>query len=168
MLPNKALQQTGLSVAPLLLAPAAERRYGPDRDMSSELQAALLRTTVSEDLSAALKDIVDGLDPSDATTVPVLLRFVEEHPDLDFGAPGPLVHFVERFYGRGYEAELLTSLARSPTSHTLWMLNRIINGTAEPAQRARLLEVLRSSAEHPSANQIVRETALDFLRHQNE
>jgi len=26
-LPNKALQQTGLSVAPLPLAPAAERRY---------------------------------------------------------------------------------------------------------------------------------------------
>jgi hypothetical protein len=135
--------------------------------MNSELRASLLRATASENLSTALNDIIDGLDPSDPTTVPVLLRFIEEHPDLDFGTPGPLVHFVERFYRRGYEAELLASLARSPTSHTLWMLNRIINGTREPDQRARLLRVLQSSAEHPSANEIVRETALDFLRRQN-
>lgn len=136
--------------------------------MSSELQASLLSASASKDLPAALDDIVDGLDATDLTTVPVLLRFMEEHPNLDFGTPGPLVHFVERFYRRGYEAELLASLARSPTSHTLWMLNRIINGTAEPDQRAQLLDVLRASAEHPSASETVRETALDFLRHQDD
>jgi hypothetical protein len=139
-----------------------------DRDMNSELRASLVDATASEDFPGALNDIVDGLDPSDTTTVPVLLRFMEEHPDLDFGTPGPLVHFVEQFYRQGYEAELLASLARSPTSHTLWMLNRIINGTAEPNERARLLEALRASADHPSANEIVRNTAHDFLRYWDE
>src|SRR4051812_45616427 len=136
--------------------------------MSSELPALLLRSTASEDFPAALHDIVDGLEPTDRTTIPVLLRFMEEHPDLDFGTPGPLVHFLELFYRRGYEGELLASLARNPTGHTLWMLNRIINTTADPHHRARLLEALRSSAEHPSANEAVRETALKFLRYQNE
>jgi len=136
--------------------------------MNAELRASLLHATASNDPVTVLSDIVDALDPTDLTTIPVLLRFMEEHPDLDFGAPGPLVHFLERFYRRGYEVELLASLARHPTSHPLWMLNRIINGTADPNQRAQLLDVLRSSAEHPSANKTVRETALGFLQHQNE
>jgi hypothetical protein len=136
--------------------------------MNAELRASLLHATASNDPVTVLSDIIDALNPTDPTTIPVLLRFMEEHPDLDFGAPGPLVHFLERFYRRGYEVELLASLARHPTSHTLWMLNRIINGTADPDQRAQLLDVLRSSAEHPSANKTVRETALGFLQHQNE
>ena len=42
VLPNKALQQTGLSVAPLPLAPAAERRYvGRTADTSSPAQSCL-------------------------------------------------------------------------------------------------------------------------------
>ena len=28
---------------------------------------------------------------------------MELNPGLDFGTPGPLVHFVEQFYGNGYE-----------------------------------------------------------------
>jgi hypothetical protein len=48
-----------------------------------------------------------------------ILRFMEEHPSVDFGVPGSLVHFVERFYRKGYEEKLVASVRRKPTSITL-------------------------------------------------
>jgi len=39
----------------------------------------------------------------------------EEHSAIDFGTPGPLVHFMERFYGKGYEEKLIESVRRKPT-----------------------------------------------------
>jgi hypothetical protein len=75
-------------------------------------------------------------------SVEPILRFMEDHPELDLGTPGPLVHFVERFYGKGYESKLVASVPRKPTSHTLWMLNRLINGTDEGEERRRLVDLM--------------------------
>ena len=73
---------------------------------------------------------------------------MERHPLTDFGSPGPIVHFVERFYKKGYEEELLLSLKRMPTLHTVWMLNRIINGTD---QAEVYLDILKGISEmHPA------------------
>lgn len=58
-----------------------------------------------------------------------LLQLMERHPLNDFGAPGAIVHFVERFYKKGYEELLIESIKRRPSMHTVWMLNRIINGS---------------------------------------
>lgn len=58
-----------------------------------------------------------------------ILMLIEKNPNVDFGRPGPLVHFVERFYKNGYEEKLIESLKRFPTKHTVWMLNRIINAS---------------------------------------
>ena len=45
-----------------------------------------------------------------------ILHFMGEHPKIDFGVPGPLVHFVETFYRIGYEEKLIESVQRKPTS----------------------------------------------------
>ncbi|WP_242499325.1 hypothetical protein [Flavobacterium sp. 140616W15] len=58
-----------------------------------------------------------------------LFSILESNPGEDFGMPGQIVHFLESFYKNGYEEKLLGSLQRKPTSHTVWMLNRIINGS---------------------------------------
>ncbi len=58
-----------------------------------------------------------------------LFSILESNPDEDFGMPGQIVHFLESFYKNGYEEKLLESLQRKPTSHTVWMLNRVINGS---------------------------------------
>ena len=60
------------------------------------------------------------------TVVPLLQR-MERHPLADFGEPGAMVHFIETFYPN-YEPYLIASLKRRPTLHTVWMLNRCING----------------------------------------
>ena len=96
-------------------------------------------------------------------TVEPILRFMEDNASLDFGAPGPLVHFIERFHGEAYEALLLESVARRPTGHTVWMLNRVINGTKRPAARERLVRAMEQARTHPRADTGAVETATRCL-----
>jgi len=56
-----------------------------------------------------------------------ILGLMEKYPCLSFGSPGPLTHYMEKFYRKGYEQLLVKSIKRTPTVHTLWLLNRLIN-----------------------------------------
>ncbi len=94
-----------------------------------------------------------------------ILRFMEANPLWDFGSPGALVHFVERFYGKGYEELLATSILRLPTAHTAWMLNRIINGEKELDKQRYYVDLLRKAKtrndiDTGAFNQITRFCAL--------
>lgn len=99
-----------------------------------------------------------GLD-----VVEPVLRFMEEHPDVDYGVPGLLVSFVETFYRRGYEPLLLASVRRKPTVHTIWMLNRLVNGAATEHERDAYIRELESAGENPAAGEDVREEVAFFL-----
>ena len=110
---------------------------------------------VMMDCMAEIEENYNQLD-----SVQPLLRLMERHPLTDFGSPGPIVHFVERFYQKGYEEELLLSLKRMPTLHTVWMLNRLINGTD---QAEVYLELLKEISENASYDKEIREEALHFL-----
>ena len=110
---------------------------------------------VMMDCMAEIEENYNQLD-----SVQPLLRLMERHPLTDFGSPGPIVHFVERFYKKGDEEELLLSLKRMPTLHTVWMLNRLINGTD---QAEVYLELLKEISENASYDKEIREEALHFL-----
>jgi hypothetical protein len=99
---------------------------------ASEAHAMHLAYRLTDELSG-LSDGLDAVDP--------ILRLMEENPSFDFGCPGPLVHFVETFYQRGYEDRLCASIRRRPTPHTVWMLNRLINGS-KGSLRSRYVGVL--------------------------
>ena len=88
---------------------------------------------------------------------------MEAHHDWDFGVPGALVHYVERFYKHGYEAMLVESLKRRPTSHTLWMLNRLINGEKNADSKRQYLEMLASVAQDQAQGAAVKQRAEHFL-----
>jgi len=62
------------------------------------------------------------------------------------------VHFVERFYQKGYEAKLLESIERRPTAHTVWMLNRLINGAKSASTREQLIAVMEQAKNHPQSD----------------
>jgi hypothetical protein len=85
-------------------------------------------------------------------SVEPILRFMEEHPDLDFGTPGALTHFMERFYQHGYEEKLLESMGRRPTSHTVWLLNRVINGAKSEDIRQRLVSAMEQAKSNSAAD----------------
>jgi hypothetical protein len=88
-----------------------------------------------------------GIESVEAT-----LRFMEEHPTIDFGMPGALTHFMERFYQRGYEEKLLESISRRPTSHTVWLLNRVINGAKSEDIRQRFVTAMERAKSNSAAD----------------
>jgi len=99
-----------------------------------------------------------GVDSVDA-----ILDFMESHPGLDYGMPGPLVHFAERFYGQGYEKKLLESIKRRPTMVTVWMLNRVINGIDDPMERGSFVAAMQSVLSCSKVERNVTELAREFL-----
>jgi hypothetical protein len=100
-----------------------------------------------------------------------ILRFMEQHPTIDYGSPGPLVHFMEGSYKIGghaaerWERLVIESIERKPTVHTLFLLNRIIN-VASPNERQRLLQVMADALLHPIAGELAKEEAQRYLDHQ--
>jgi hypothetical protein len=89
-----------------------------------------------------------------------LLALAERHPQVEFGAPGQLVHTLETYRGH-YEPLLLASLERRPTATTIWLLNRLLNG-AEGSERQLLIAQLKSLLTHPAADEQAQAIAQDF------
>jgi hypothetical protein len=102
--------------------------------------------------------------------VEAILRFMEAHPDLEYGVPGPLVQFAESFHAEGkapgYREALLASVARSPTYYTVWMLNRLINSEPASAERRALLAAMTEIAADASLKAPVRTLAVGFVEWQ--
>jgi hypothetical protein len=136
--------------------------------MTPKLEDRLRRAVAASDLFSELEAITEDLRTcgADLGAVTTILRFMEDHPQLDLGTPGPLVHFVEEFLGSGYEDALLASLRRRPTSHTAWMLNRLINVTRKKEIRGKYILALRAVGGHPSADDETKYSVADFLRFQ--
>ena len=104
-------------------------------------------------------------DPKGFEAVEPILRFMENHPDVDYGTPGPLVHFVETF--PNYEEKLIKSVERQPTPNTLGMLNRVINSKRNDAQEWRAaIAVLERVLENHAADAMTRSRARDYLKYQ--
>lgn len=117
------------------------------------------------DFVASATELVDEWEADRARLdrVEAILAFMEDHPELDYGAPGPLVHYVETCHGRGCSRLLTASIRRRPTPHTIWMLNRLINGTPDAETRRTYVGLMADAAEHPEAAPGARDEARWFL-----
>lgn len=113
----------------------------------------------AEDFASSTAELTEAWSAANVgfESVEVILQFMEKHPTLDYGMPGSLVHFVEKFYMKGYEEKLIESVSRAPTIMTAWMLNRVLNGTEDPAKRRSLIRAMRkasSKADQPTLERI--------------
>lgn len=89
-----------------------------------------------------------------------LLELMERHPMDDFGMPGAIVHFVERFYKNGYEELLIESVKRRPTMHTVWMLNRVMNGSEN---KNDYLKIMKEVTERSDVEEAIKNSASEFM-----
>lgn len=105
--------------------------------------------------------------PEGIAAVSLLLRLLETNPEVEWGSPGPVVHAVEKFFRKGYEPLLLESVTRAPTSHTLWMVNRLANGV-ESGLREQFLAAMRAVEGRGDVAAEVRATATRFLEFQGK
>lgn len=122
-----------------------------------------------EDYVAFLDEVLDGVAQLDDAELVFAeaFSFFERNSDADLGMPGPLVHFLEQFYP-AYIDQLCTSVARKPTTYTVWMINRILNSSLEATQRERLIAVLEAASKNSFADSTTTELASEFLRQHRE
>ena len=67
---------------------------------------------------------------------------------------------MEQFYKKGYEDLLAVSVARRPTLHTVWMLNRIKNAGEDAGKYEQLL---RDILERPDVEEEIKNSVKEFL-----
>ena len=89
----------------------------------------------------------------------------EKYPFTDFGMPGEIVHYMEWFYRHGYEELLMKSIERRPTIHTLFMMNRLINGGGD---REFYMALLKKVTERTDIEKEIRDVAQEYIDFQNE
>jgi hypothetical protein len=118
---------------------------------------------------ADLYDLVGSVqqDVLPADTLAAIYQYFERHPNADHGAPGPLVHLLERHSG-GYEGLLSESVKRKPTYMTLWMVNRILNSDVDEAGRAYWAGLLQGVATNSAIDERLRSLADEYLQFQRE
>ena len=131
--------------------------------------AALMPSDFNDECAGLdrLRGLTDELmsQPQPERAIPTLFGVMERMPVTEMGTPGPLVHTLEQMRGH-YEEELAKSIKRRPANSSVWMVNRILNGTRDPRQRQLYLDLLRIAAEHPSAPESVKHGAEHFIQHQ--
>jgi len=117
----------------------------------------------SGDFEQIEEECIEKIEGSDLgfNAVEPLIRLMERHPLADFGVPGAIVHFVEKYYRNGYEDVLYQSVERSPSIHTVWMLNRICNDKNSPDKFRKLLA---ETAERKDIDDVIARSAKDFLK----
>lgn len=116
----------------------------------------------SDDLELIEEACVEKIEESGLglNAVEPLIKLMERHPLADFGVPGAIVHFVEKYYRNGYEDILYQSVKRSPAMHTVWMLNRICNDKNSPDKFRKLLA---ETAERKDIDNAIAKSANEFL-----
>jgi hypothetical protein len=130
-----------------------------------DLVAALQSAPVSSpDLEQYLARVVAeaGEMPEPERAFPYVFRFFERYPDAELGMPGPLVHWLERYYPR-YVDELERSLKRKPTTYAVWMVHRVLNSAVPAEMKQRLLPMLENAVQHAKADDLAKEAAATFL-----
>lgn len=130
--------------------------------MLEELIEEMEKSIESDDFELVMEDCMQKVEMEDigAEAITPLLKFMERHPLADFGMPGAIVHYVERFYKNGYEELLMKSIKRRPTMHTVWMLNRIINGSEEAE---KYIDLMREVINRPDVHEDIKKSAENFL-----
>ena len=120
-----------------------------------------------DEVTYEFDDAIEELEQLDLglSSVESLLGFMEKHPFTDFGMPGEIVHYMERFYRHGYEELLVKSIERCPTIHTLFMMNRLINGGGD---RDYYMELLKEVTERTDIEKKIQDAAQEYIDFQNE
>ena len=133
--------------------------------MNNKILEVLTENIKKEDFEA-IYEILNIIKEEDSMLyIEWILHFMEENPKIDYGMPGPLVHFMEKKYKKGYEKLLLESIKRKPTEHTVWMLNRILNDV-NLEDRNVYMDVLKAIVKDSKYDEELRSLSKEFLEYQ--
>lgn len=131
-----------------------------------ERQKELIEAILNEDFNETY-NILQEISENDngVKYIEFLINFMMENSDIDYGMPGPIVHFIEKYPIDYYVGYLIEAIEKKPNDTLLWMLNRITNITVG-SDRDRYIEILKHTGERNDIDDITREGALQFYRFQ--
>ena len=134
-----------------------------------EQEIAKIEESIDEDDEADTLVIYDSINAITnagykSEAVEPLLQLFERHPTAYFGNPGAIVHFIEQFGGE-YENYLVASVKRTPTSTTVWMLNRCINAGEHTEE---FMGILKEIAGRENVDKLIKESAQEFVDFQEK
>jgi hypothetical protein len=113
-------------------------------------------------------DLVKSVSESQyAALVEPIFKFFEANPLADTGAPGTLVHLVERFYP-SYKGRLLASLPQRPSCTGVDMVNRILNSTLPEAERAEYMVALEEVSNQDGLPKMIRGLAAQYIERRRQ
>ena len=129
--------------------------------MNENLLEKLEELVGSDQFEMDAEEIMEELEANGAGSeiIADLLSIMERHPLDDFGMPGPLVHYIERYYP-DYLPLLLDSVQRAPAMHTVWMLHRCMNASED---KAPFIRIFTEVANNGNTDNMIREQAKSFL-----
>ena len=135
-----------------------------NKEIQEKISEIVTKVNHGEFLAVAEKKI-EELEEIDTAgeSIESLLHLLESNPQVDFGLPGPIVHFLEKFYKNGYEAQLILSVRRRPVPHNVWMLNRLINGS-QGELKLNYIDELDSILRRSDVSQETKDAAAEFRR----
>lgn len=89
-----------------------------------------------------LQEVESVLTEMDDALIEPLFRLLERYPHFNFGNPGHIIHYLEKFDNNTYAPLLYASICRVPTEYNIWMLNRFLNSldTSEKSEGIVILE----------------------------
>lgn len=95
-----------------------------------------------------------------------IFELIENNPNLYFGNPGPIVHFMELYYKKGYEDLLLKSVNKCPTMQTIFMMSRVINDP-KLEEREKYINTLKTLLQKNCIDKEIKEEIESILSYQN-
>lgn len=134
--------------------------------MVQELLHEIEELVGSDDFEYEMEEKMNQIEAEGAgfEIVDELIRIMERHPLDDFGMPGAMVHFIERFSPK-YEPILVDSIKRRPSLHTIWMLNRCINASDH---KDEYISILMEIVNRNDVEKAIRDSAQEFVEFQKK
>ena len=131
-------------------------------DLSKELVDAIL----NEDFDRTYSILEENYkNCKNEDYVESLINFIMSHPDIDYGMPGPVVHYIEKYPTDYYVVKLLKAIEQKPNDTLLWMLNRIVNDTYDE-NKEKYISIFKNTIERKDIDDITKEVAEKFYNYQ--
>ena len=113
-----------------------------------------------------LKKVESVLSIQDKAFREPLCELLERFPFFNFGNPGNIVRYLERFDNEVYVPLLYDSVRREPTEYNVWMVNRYLN-TLDSTEKAEGIMILEEALQK-DIDEGVKEWINEFLDEQKD
>lgn len=130
-------------------------------DRIKAMEDSIVNNEIDELIMNESVGIIKSRNMGSEVIIP-LLELLERNPLVNFGSPGAIVHYLEKL--DGYNEQLVKSIKKTPTLHTIWMLNRCINVHDE--KESEYMDLLRSVLSRNDVDNSIKECAKEFIEFQ--